>query len=133
MATLGIYGFYWSYSNWKVLREQLGLKVLPELRLIGLLTPFVSPFMIWSQFRLIKKLALSHKIETTYSPLLAASGYVLFNCMAAVIVFQGLTQNEPTHYFPLVIASLAFYLALSTWIMCLVQKTLSQLVDFFHN
>jgi hypothetical protein len=52
IITCGMYIFYWSYRNWKFLKEKDGEieSISPGLRTFGLLIPFVNLFLIYGLF-----------------------------------------------------------------------------------
>lgn len=126
LATFGLYQFYWLFQNAKTLHDRGVLKVLPELCLIGLLIPILNPLVVFTQFRLNRKLAYSNEIQCELSPLAATSILTVSNCMLAMNLWQGVTHNEPTHHVALLFASMIFYLVLTTGVIWSQQKILNQ-------
>jgi len=131
VATFGIYQIYWFYRTAKALHERGNLKVIPELCLIGLLVPVLNPVVVFGLFKTISNVAQSNKIDTKFSPLAATTILTIANIMLAMNLWQGATHNEPTHHATLLVASIIFYLVLSTGVLWSWQKILNKIsLDF---
>ncbi len=71
VCTFGIYEFYWFYKNWKFVKENQGLKIMPFWRAI------FSPIFCYSLFEAVRKHAKRKKVNVKYSSRWLTVGYIL--------------------------------------------------------
>ncbi len=71
VCTFGIYEFYWFYKNWKFVKENRGLKIMPFWRTI------FSPLFCYSLFEAVTKHAKRKKVIVKYSSGWLTVGFIL--------------------------------------------------------
>ncbi len=71
VCTLGIYEIYWFYKNWKFVKENQGLKIMPFWRAV------FSPFFCYSLFKAVREHAKRNDVNVEYSSGWLTVGYVL--------------------------------------------------------
>ncbi len=71
VCTFGIYEFYWFYKNWKFVKENQGLKIMPFWRAV------FSPLFCYSLFEAVKKHAKRTKVNVKYSSGWLTVGFIL--------------------------------------------------------
>ncbi len=71
IATLGIYGIYWFYKNWKIQKELKGMDVMPIPRSI------FAVFYTHSLFNCISESIREKGVSSTFNPKLMATIFVV--------------------------------------------------------
>jgi hypothetical protein len=79
VITYGVYFLYWFERNWRLIKQERQSNISPFWRTIGLFVPFLNFYLIYEQFKEIKKLAEENGIKDTYSPGWSMVGYVVVN------------------------------------------------------
>ncbi len=129
------YLLYWFYRNWRDLRDEIGLKVRPGLRTVGLLVPLLNFYLIYDQFRLIRDADRTAGQRPVF----------LFAATSGFLTFSNLTALLPDFFWPLlfdrltaVLFILLLVLTAASWLLAclslaLVQRGLNRLWEKIHG
>lgn len=82
VVTYGIYFLYWFERNWQLIRQERQSNISPFWRTVGLFIPFLNFYLIYEQFKEIKKLAEENGIKDTFSPGWSLVGFIVINLLS---------------------------------------------------
>jgi len=82
VVTYGVYFLYWFEKNWQLIKKERQSNISPFWRTAGLFVPILGLYLVYKQFKEIKKLAEETGIEDTYSPGWSLIGYLAINILS---------------------------------------------------
>ena len=81
-VTFGLYFFYWSYRNWKHLKEYKRLDINPTWKALELLIPIVGIFFAYEQFVAFRDFSTEAGGKRSYDPVWVTIGLIVFNIVS---------------------------------------------------
>lgn len=80
--TFGLYFIYWSYRNWKHLKDYKNLDINPGKKALALLIPLIGIAFVFEQFDAFKKFSEEAGAKTLFSPGWLTIGLIVFNAIS---------------------------------------------------
>ena len=77
--TFGLYFFYWSYTNWKHLKEYKKLDINPGKKTLFLLIPIFGFALVWGQFVAFRDFSREAGARISFNPNWVMAGFLVFN------------------------------------------------------
>jgi len=118
VATWGLYYYYWVYTTWKQIGNEVEDSHTPLLQTLSMLVPIYQLFRINKHVSVIKELAIKADLETELMPSLA----VILIALNMVIGYISLGVQSVLLFMSL----LALSLILTATVMNLAQETLNR-------
>jgi len=81
IVSFGLYFFYWSYRNWKHLKECKKLDINPSRKAIELLIPLIGILFAWDQFVVFGDFSKEAGAKISFNPALVTIGFLAFNVL----------------------------------------------------
>jgi hypothetical protein len=79
LVTFGLYFFYWSYRNWKHLKEYKRLDINTTRKALELLIPIVGIFFAYEQFVAFRDFSTEAGGKKSFDPVWVTIGLIVFN------------------------------------------------------
>lgn len=79
LITFGLYFFYWSYRNWKHLKNYKNLDINPYMKALVLVIPIVWPFFAWNQFVAFRDFSKGAGARISFDPGWMTIAFIVFN------------------------------------------------------
>lgn len=124
MLTFGIYEIYWFWRNWRHLVDYGGRELSPGWRTVGLFVPGLNIYLIYTQFRDIRKTADAAGCDTYTYPGLITAAYAFLSAVSFRFGIMETRLTDPAEVFILFALGVAVDL-LSLWLLVIVQRTLN--------
>ncbi|MFC1834592.1 hypothetical protein ACFL2Q_07645 [Thermodesulfobacteriota bacterium] len=124
VATLGLYGYYWFYRNWKHLKTHLNLPISPGWRTVSLLFPIYSIYVIWTHFNMIKRYVGGAEPAVRWSPPALTLGYVMLSYIASWNLSRTFGDRIPSEI-AISLVGVIVAISLAAWLLTLVQDSLN--------
>jgi hypothetical protein len=80
-VTFGLYFFYWSYRNWKHLKEYKKLDINPKRKALRLLIPLIGILFAWDQFVAFRDFSKEAGAKISFDPVWVTIGFLAFNLL----------------------------------------------------